>query len=104
MWEFDDIRAQAIADLGPQPLPAVEQLLLGRRLRCAQWIIDAYARLCTQNDVPSKEDGEKIGWHVYGEVARLRECACDPSMNTRAEVEQVFRQELMLDETYQAGS
>lgn len=107
MWEFDHIRDQAITELGPQPLAPLEQLLLGRRLRVAKWIRNAYERLCTQKELPPKDVGEKIGWHAYGQVAKLRERVHDKPMgmkSIRAEVEEEFSPELMIDETYRAAS
>lgn len=106
MWEFDHIRDQAITELGPQPLAPLEQLLLGRRLRVAKWIRNAYERLCTQKELPAKDVGEKIGWHAYGQVAKLRERVYDKPMgmkSIRAEVEEEFSLELMIDETYRAA-
>lgn len=109
MWEFDHIRNQAITELGPRPLAPLEQLLLGRRLRVAKWIRNAYERLCTQKELPPKDAGEKIGWHAYGQVAKLRERVYDSSIGVnlnsiRAQVEEEFSQELMIDETYRAAS
>lgn len=107
MWEFDHIRDQAITELGPEPLAPLEQLLLGRRLRVAKWIRNAYERLCTQKELPPKDVGEKIGWHAYGQVAKLRERVYDKPISMksiRAEVEEEFSQELIIDETYRTAS
>ncbi|EIM90897.1 uncharacterized protein STEHIDRAFT_118117 [Stereum hirsutum FP-91666 SS1] len=59
MWEFDHIRDQAITELGPEPLAPLEQLLLGRRLRVAKWIRNAYERLCTQKELTPKGRGRE---------------------------------------------
>lgn len=106
MWEFDDIRSELISSLTQnlKKPPAVDQVLLGRKVHVSAWIAEGYERLCEQRDPLPKEVGERLGWGCYIELAKLRELRGRSTAMGRPDVRRAlmdaFNQELRLDPKY----
>lgn len=103
MWEFDDIRSELISSLNQNKPPAVDQVLLGRKVHVSAWIAEGYERLCEQRYPLPKEVGERLGWGCYIELAKLRErrrAVTGRLPDVRRALMDTFNEELRLDPKY----
>ncbi|KAH9915424.1 uncharacterized protein B0H18DRAFT_274167 [Fomitopsis serialis] len=59
-WQFDDVQALAVVWFSANA-PLVDQILLARAHRLAEWLYDAHVRICSRYEPLSLAEGRRLG-------------------------------------------
>jgi len=75
LWEFDAIREKCIQDLSYGQLDIMEKRFLAILYQVPKWLIEVYADLVKQEDIPSPSVLASLGSENVHRIMRLREGA-----------------------------
>ena len=76
LWEFEDIRKEAIAELSQLQVDAVDKVMLARSYRVGAWLLEGYTSLVKRETNSSSDEAARLGYETAFRVCQRREATC----------------------------
>jgi hypothetical protein len=73
LWEFDEIRKKAIAELSKVNMDTADKVVLARSYRVGDWLYEGYTALVKREAGLSSEEAEKLGYETAFRLCQRRE-------------------------------
>jgi hypothetical protein len=73
MWDFEDIRNEAINRVALMTRDPVEKIVLARTYHVEQWLVPALNDLVRRTEPLSLEEAVKLGWDYTLKIGQVRE-------------------------------
>jgi len=98
LWELDDIRKEAIAELSKLLVDAVDKVMLARSYRVGAWLLEGYTSLVKRETNLSSEEAARLGYETAFRICQRREATQFNShcsfIGLEADICRTFRTEL----------
>jgi hypothetical protein len=73
LWEFEELRKKAIAELSKVEIEAVDKVIFARSYRVGTWLFEGYKALVEREASLSSEEAERLGYKTAFQLCLRRE-------------------------------
>ncbi|KAJ7818452.1 hypothetical protein B0H13DRAFT_2682793 [Mycena leptocephala] len=75
-WEFAEVKSLAVRELEKLELPDIDRIVLYHKFAVDQsYLIPRYVALCERPELPTVEEGIRLGMQTVISLSHARECA-----------------------------